>query len=331
MTKNKKNKRSLKDVYQEDYDSRETGGFGGHQLLDLSNYDEVEFYQVKEGENAIDIIPYEVKSKNHPQRRDIGKLDYKLSVAAHKSGAGALQGYILCLKYTFGKACPICEERDRMIASGQFTKDDDEVKKLNFSKRVIYNIIDTQEPDKGIQLFSTSDFEVQKEIIEKAKYSAKGEGEFIYFADIEEGYVVTFRGAKRVGDFKGFKPKDFNFEEREENYDESILSDVYQLDEMLHIPTYEEVKNIFIGKDEEEENIEENETEEEKDEVEQKKMKQKEKILQRKRMRKKNEEKEIECIAGGTFGEDCEAYKECNQCNEETPDIWEACAEKTGE
>jgi hypothetical protein len=348
----KKSRRSLKEVYQEDYNDRESGGFGGQQLLDISNYEEVEFYQVKKGENAIDIIPYEVKSKRHPKGRKIGSLDYKLSVAAHKSGAGALEGSILCLKYTFGKPCPICEERKRMLDSGQFSKDDEEIKKLNFSKRVIYNVIDTQEPDKGIQLFSTSDYEVQKEIIEKAKYSAKGEGEFIAFADLDEGYTVTFRGAKRLGDYKGFKPKDFDFEEREENYNEDILNDVYQLDEMLCIPTYKEVKNIFLGiGNEEEDEVEEDEVEEdevEEDEVEEDEVEEDEveedEVEEHKSLRKKQnktrtrktsiKKKKIKskCIAGGVFGQDCEEYEEfCNQCHEETPDIWEECAEKSGE
>lgn len=314
----KKSKRSLRDVYQEDYDNRDSGNFTNSQLLNLSDYDDIEFYQVKKGENNIDIIPYEVKSKRHPQQREMGSLDYKLSIAAHKSGAGAVEGYILCLKYTFGKPCPICEERKRMLDSGQFSKDDDEIKKLNFSKRVIYNIIDLQEPDKGIQLFSTSDFEVQKEIIEEAKYSAEGEGEFIAFADLEEGYTVTFRGVPRGGDYKGMKPKKFGFEEREENYDEEILEDVYQLDEMLYIPTYEEVKNIFIGKDK----------------VEEDKVEKDEKVQIKKTTKIKPKKREIKskCIAGGIFGQDCEEYGElCNQCHEESPDIWEECAEKSGE
>ena len=138
-----------------------------------------------------------------------------------------------------------------MLDSGEYTRDDKIIKQLVAKRRVIYNVVDLTSDDDylKIKLFETSHFEFQEELLEEAESGDyEYEGEYMAFADLEDGRSIKFRGIERTGEFKtgSPKPKGFKFVERDEPYDESILDEVYPLDAILHIPEYDEVKKGFM-------------------------------------------------------------------------------------
>ena len=306
----KKKKSALRDRQKANYQNKDTAGFGGKRILDVSSLDDVEWYKPKAGKkkNVIDIIPYLVTSKNHPTL-DKDDEDYLLDVWVHKR-IGPGEDNFVCLKRTFKQPCPICEEADALKDSGA----DEEVYKALWPKhRCFYNVIDVKNPDEGIQIFEESFYLFEKEVLDES--STDEDGEYVDFVTLEDGHSVQFRAKEETfGKATYFKFKNFSFIDRDE-IEESILEETYPLDEMLNIPTYEEVKNLYFGIDDEEDGDEDNDKVNEKPEPERKKKTDKKEKSDKKKSKTK-------CPHGYDFGEDCEDYGECSDDCE----VWEECS-----
>ncbi len=317
VNKSEKNKYDMKDVYEQDYKERDSGGAKRIGYLNISKFEGVEFYTVKEGRNEIDIIPFIITTSNHPKGREKGKSDYKLDIWVHRY-VGEQEGDFLCLKETFGKPCPICEDIKRMIASQEYTFKDDEIRKLKAKHREVYNVVDLSDDEQKVKLFDFNHFEFQKDLIEEAE---AGEDGIITFADPEEGKTIVFRGSEREGkEFKeSFKPKNFKFVDREP-IDEEILEQAYPLDAMLIIPSYEDVKKAYFGISEDDEEPEEKEEEEDEAPKKRKRVEEEDEAPKKKSGSKDKETED--CPAGGKFGKDCDELEDCKKCKK-----WEECSE----
>ena len=70
----------------------------------------------------LNILPYQIKSTKHPEvvagRRKVGQWDYLLDVWVHRN-LGPNKKDMLCPKATYGKACPACEERQKLYDEGR--------------------------------------------------------------------------------------------------------------------------------------------------------------------------------------------------------------------
>ena len=80
----KKKKGGLAKRYQASYESKGSSG-GKSGVMDYKKVDgDVEFFSPKEGRNRINIIPYTIKTKNHPLVRkgefEIGDKDYVMDI-----------------------------------------------------------------------------------------------------------------------------------------------------------------------------------------------------------------------------------------------------------
>lgn len=153
---------------------------------------------------------------------------------------------------------------------------------------------------------------------------------------------VKFHSSGRK--YKEFKS--FSFEDREEPLSEEVLKQAISFDEIMEIPTYEEVEKIFYGVDEEDEKSEkksktvENDDEENEDnEVSKKSSKEQDKDDDEEKPIKKSkpvdddeedekpEETEKscnkncgECPFGHKFGKDTDEFDDCDDC-----DVWDKC------
>ena len=304
---------------QKDQAKRRNEGGKTSGVLDTGKVEgNVTFYKLKKGKQSLDVIPFEVTSKHHPQGFKKDDIDYKLDIFVHNN-VGANNEKVVCLQHTFGKPCPICEDRQQLMDAGA-EWDDEEVKALKSKRRCYYNVIDLDEQDKGIQLLDISFYWFEKEVYEEAESAGP---EFSCFADLEEGYTIEFRGAEEK--FKGkplIKPKSYGFVERDA-YDEEILDKVFPLDAMLKVPTYEEVQSMYLGM--------EAESEEEEEEKEEPARKRKAKVVEVEEEQEEVEEEVDEdlddipvCPYGHIIGKDHKCKEECDECED---DDFEACAE----
>ena len=162
----------------------------------------------------------------------------------HRS-VGLSEANVICLKETYGKPCPICEQSALLAKEGK----DKEAKDLKPKRRVIYNIQDLKEPDK-LKVFEASQKIKEKELIDEARDDE--EGGFVDFADVEDGKEVKFRASETsFGKIKYMEFKSFGFEDRDEPIPNELVESAISFDEIMNVPTYEEVEKILYGQEDE--------------------------------------------------------------------------------
>ena len=354
----KKKKGGLSKRYQASYDSKESGAPKKSGVMNYKKCDDdIVFFNPTEGKNRINIIPYEIKTKNHPLVKkgefEVGDKDYVMDIFVHKF-VGPTEASVICLKQSYGKPCPICEQAAALRKQGK----EDEAGALKATRRVFYNVEDLKDPGK-VKIFETSHYLFEKELIDEARDDEDG---FIDFADPEEGSEIKFRCSKtKKNGFEFNEYKSFSFEDRDEPISDDLLESAVSFDEIMNVPTYEEVEKILFGQDDEDEDDDEQrvkksskksseDDEEDDDEEEEKPAKksskkssedddeeeEEEEEKPAKKSSKKVEEDDDEeeekpskkscdkncgeCPFGHKFGKDTDEFDDCDDC-----DVWDKC------
>lgn len=274
------------------------------------------------GRHEISIIPY-FAGRNDPQVKK-GSFTYVLEVYVHNNVGGTEMSKI-CLNRTFRKPCPICKHRKELINEGA---DEDVIKEITVSRfpRSIYNVQvhdTTREEDKGVQIFHTSHFLMEKHLIPLAQSSrheiAAGDPPVKFIADPDEGYIVSF---ERSGTGMNTSYTAHKLIKRRDSIPDELLEQAYVLDELIHIPSYKEVYEAYWGesmdtdedsdprsyevRDEGEDEIDEPYAEDSAEETDD--------------SDESEDDKEYECPANGEFGVDTQGLEECDTC-----EVWDAC------
>jgi hypothetical protein len=204
-----------------------------------------------DGKYTLDFLPYVVTDPKHPDRDpdvDVAveeSLWYKRPYKAHR-GIGGNNESVVCLS-SVGKKCPICEERAKMTKEGAEKEETDALKPSN---RNLYIVIplDSKKHDKEIHIFDMSQYLFQDLLNEELEEDEdKG-----IFPDLEEGMSIKVRfDEEEFKKNKFAKASRIDFITRKEAYDESILDEVPNLDEVLQVLSYEELKAKFFEIDNE--------------------------------------------------------------------------------
>ena len=323
-------RKHLKERTQQNFENRDKGT--GKGVLDLSKAGErrPSFFQPKDGEfYTIDIIPFIPKTNKIPGFQP-GYDEYALDYWRH-SGVGPGEESFVCLAKTFRKPCPICEEQEMLRKSGA-TKE--EIDSLTAKRRMVYNIIDLESKDQAIQLWEISYHLFEKALIAAAQV---GKHEVIAFSDLEEGKTIKFTAKKKsLGGYGFTETTGIGFIDRAP-YAESILDEAYPLDDMLIVPTYEQVRNALhgLGEPEAEEPAEEKPARRQRavpaEEAPARPVQpppapsKQEAVPTARRERPVRQEAAPagKCPYGHQFGTDCDAKDDCPDC-----DIWEACCDE---
>lgn len=347
----KKKKTSMRDKVKQK--AEKNMNRGGSRYLQIPA--DTSIFKPKKGPYNLDFLPYEVKVDNHPEVSK-GDLWYQRTYFVHFNVGDGNEAAI-CLR-TVKKPCPICEHVKELYNSDA-QEDNDLAKELKAKERELYNIIDLDDQDKGVQLFDMSYHLFGKALDEEIN---EGEEELADFAELEGGktLVCSFR-KKKLGTNEFFEVRKIDFEDRDD-YDDDILEEVYDLDSLLNIKDYETLQKELYGvidedddKDEEEEEKEEKksktsktskkrtekkkpfdggkkkskvkdeEEDEDEDENEEEKPS-KGKKGKKKDSSKGKSSKKNKCPHGGTFGEDNDQLDECEDC-----EIWVECEEASEE
>lgn len=200
------------------------------QGSDFVNFLKKDFpsYAARDGDNWIRILPPSWKDAEH----------YGLNVFVHY-GIGPDNGSVLCRNKMGGEKCPICEARVKAERAGN----EELAKELRISKRVVVWLLDMKDEEKGPQLWAmpwTVDRDINK--ISFDKHSR----EYYEIDNPEVGYDVNF---DKTG--KGITTKYIGFQiaRRPTSVDEDHLDFIEDnpLPEALIERSYEEVKDIFEG------------------------------------------------------------------------------------
>lgn len=279
-------KREGKASFKEDYSTledemleraeetvKDKGNFVKMKREGMLNYKDagkpVTTYVLKSGQdkNLINIIPWQVtqewyaKARQHSGKytsAEVGKLDYKLEYCYH----ALMSGNVLCRRNMLGQTCVICQQwfdLNNEKKEGIVDSKRDLVMKRIFPKwRVAYNIVDTLQPEKGVQLFDIAFSCFEKYLRENANYS---DGGVVPFSSLKRGRIISFKGVKKELGKKGFIDCPvIDFVDREKPYHSGIIAETYPLDKMLRLSTAEEVEKVFYGDKEREDDMEKEET-----------------------------------------------------------------------
>lgn len=337
-------KEALMKRLEGDYNRKKGGG-----SLFRTDVKGVTFWQCKEGDHIIDVIPY-TAGENDPI--EPGSESYVLEFFVHSNVGQQEGGMIICLAETFKKPCPICEERRRLIKIGS---DEQRIKELTPSRypRSIYNIVcydSREEEEKGVQVWHTSNYLLQQYLLALAKKPTrsgqKSVDPFIAFMDVEEGKSIAF---KREGKKESTKYIGIRFEDRNYTIPDDIAGAANVLDELISWPTYEEAYQEFWGsapneagalaalpattrvRKYDEAQVKEKEKEDPpvRSSRNEEPVKKEEESTRSSRRQQKPEEvdssagKSNKCPAGKNFGIDIDELKECEKCT-----VWKDCAKE---
>lgn len=222
-----------------------SGSTGGSKFmaLDLSEY-EVEQFKLKQGNNRIEILPYEISTNMHPLvvagKMKKGQLDYNVVLKVH-TNVGPGKKTVVC-PYPYGKPCPICEAAIAAKNAGD-TKTNEA---LYAKTKVYYNIVDNSERDKGIKIFETSIKGFQKPL-EVVDLNSEEDFPGKFFADIDNGLTVKVLGGEaEFGGHKYIEASSISFVERKEGV-KQFVKDVIPLDKCIKLLSYDELEVLMMG------------------------------------------------------------------------------------
>jgi hypothetical protein len=336
---NANNSRRERLMAKQEADTNRRGG-NNFSVLDTSEYPDLEFMKLEEEvEGVIDILPYEVTSKKHPNYLDMKKNnyimeDYCLELLVH-TGIGPKKRSVVCPE-NYENNCPICNEyRRRLDEKIQELKDDgmnkddawkkasqdDDIRPLKAKRRGMFIVRDKEDEDK-MKILDYSAFWFLDNLRKKAKRKKVLLNDMMF----DKKSVVFTPDTSTYGGKSGpGEVKDIDFEEvGTYKFKEEDIADVPKLDKMLKTYTEEEIENMLWGNvnntDDEATDDEKEVAEEKEEEVVEsprssrraKRVEPEEEVVEEKstrKRRKKTEDAEPECPEGLKFGFDIDSAK----------------------
>lgn len=193
---------------------------------------------------TVDFLPYKVTSGKHPERNEENgiatqnSLWYRLPYRVHQN-VGANKERLVCPQ-TFGHRCPICEYQLKRIRAGA---NKEEFKLLYPQERSMYVVVPLHKDyDEAPYIWDMADFLFQDTLIADLEINEENED----FFTLDNGKTTELKLKwKEIG--KTIFPEivSLTFKDREQ-YDERIMKEVPQLDEVLKILPFEEIESKFF-------------------------------------------------------------------------------------
>ena len=248
--KNRKRKFNRKKATQqlgkrvtESYNSREdTGKF--RDYFDAGAMDGLSKWKVPKGEFLMDIIPF-MTGAQHPKLEE-DQVAYYLDLFIHMNVGPGDDQYVC--PANFGRNCPICEERQRRSEAGEDYEN--RIKPLSQKRRAIYNVVvldGGKEEAKGVQILEIAHWFMESKLVQIAKDPRTGAMQH-YGSDTAEGKSVAFGRTgtgKTSTNYEGHRLVDRDYE-----ISDALLEQAACLDELISIPSYDELATAFFGADE---------------------------------------------------------------------------------
>jgi len=197
----------------------------------------------------LDIMPYVVTDENHPDRYDDegiampGTLWYRRPFSIHRQ-IGVDNNTVVCPRSIGRSRCPICEYRERKLKEGA-NWDDDDIQQIKPSDRNLYVVIpiNSGEYDEVPHVWDMSQYLFQELLNEELEEKP----EMGVFPDLEEGKTLKIRFAEGTAFNTSFaEASRIDFHDRDAVYDETIMEDIPNLDEVLKVLSPEQLETKFF-------------------------------------------------------------------------------------
>lgn len=209
-------------------------------IFDPDKVRDITFFKPNQGPNFIDIIPFPVGPR-HPEvcvrkKMKEGMRAYVLEVWRH-GNIGPNDDQYICLARTYNKPCPICEFR-------QTEEPGADAKELTPKRRSVFCVWDRKAEDKGLQIWEVAHFFMDKPLQARVVNPKTGAKVNFSHPSKTEGKHISFdlaiKGINR--EYTGHQ-----FVDRDEGIPKWILDQAPVLDDLLFVPTYEEVEEAFYS------------------------------------------------------------------------------------
>ena len=241
--------------HDESYRNREGLGFKGILDDEAVAARNVQIWKTAAGNHLIDIIPYRI-TERHPRvvlgKAQAGTWGYVFPAWMHDN-IGPNKDRYICLAKTYGLPCPVCEYRNQRAGLPDAT--DEEIKALRPKQYAteIYNIIDRNQMDKGVQVWVVSGFHFGRHIETMSHQPAALGGGKIVYTNWRMGTPPEYMdGGRHIaftvqvsGQNQNFSAHTFH--PRKADIPVQYLQQAYCLDDLVHVPTYEEVRDVFFA------------------------------------------------------------------------------------
>jgi len=305
-------------------------------------------FKPEKGSIKFDILPYIVTDEHHLDRDDdngdavVGDIWWKRPFKTHKN-IGADKETVVCPK-TFGKPCPICEHAKQLNDDGE---EWDDIKEIFAKDRSLYIVIPIdaskfeEEYEEKPYVFDMSYHLFEKQLEEECQVDEDNE----MFPNLEGGLTLDVRfREKKFGKAVYYETAVIKFEERDADYEDDYVDTIPNLDEMLTVLSYDQLKTMYFEQGDPDEaedftEVDEDEVEKEttrparkkkgaakpvKEEEPEEEKKTTKPTRTRKTIEKKVEKKtEGECPYGHIYGTDANEKDECADC-----ELWDACMDE---
>lgn len=241
-----------------EYSRKTKDDSGGGMTTIFEKGNSFRMWRPKEGLHKVRIVPYPCGDRD--PRFEEGEATWFFDAYVHRFIGPGNQHFVCPIK-TFANTpedrvkamglelplrCPICEEHNRI--RDKAGDDYESVKKqlgaIKAKRRVIYNIIckdNMAEENKGIQLWDESHFYSEQHL---AGIATDPEGNRVLFYDPEEGRTVFF---EKQGKGNNQQYGSYQFSKNADPVDEEDLENAIIIDEFIHYPTYDEMKEAYFA------------------------------------------------------------------------------------
>lgn len=221
------------------------GGFGPGYLILPAGVKKFRLDPKSDTAN-IDVLNYIVNSPKHPEvvgkRINIGDQWYEFTFYIH-SNIGPMDEKVIC-PTSIGLPCPICEKH--RVLSRDETADTEAVDVLRNKMRQLFNVIDLEHFDDGVQVWDCSFYKgFGEKLVKKLR---RGPIEWACFAFLSGGMSINLECSKgKFGKGNYAEIDAINFVKREQDYEDSMLPQMIDLDACLDVKPYKELQELLYG------------------------------------------------------------------------------------
>ena len=226
----------------------EQASSGGGDFSCFTIPEGLDLWKPKAGVVKLDIVGFEAGIGN--PYADEGELHFERTYYMHPRVGGESGKAYCCPRRMQDRKCPICEEQ--AIMSQDPDADDQTRKSLLPKQRQLFLIRDHADKDKGLHLWEISFHLFGKLLDSRIKNSDEEDGfEFFYYPDTD-GMTVKITFEEETNPFgKHIEAKHIDFVPRKEDLPDEIANHGICLDSILKIPSYKELRSVFLQIEEE--------------------------------------------------------------------------------
>jgi len=195
------------------------------------------------GTKFLDIIPYVSKKGN--KFVEAGEYWWEKTFYMHRN-IGVNDDWVVCPARTLKKPCPICEFRAKLADDPE--ADEKTIDALKPSRRIIVNVVDMKRDKETVLFFHTPHFYLAPEIkraLEAEFEDHEDNKEDFYLPEDHQYLKVLFEEPE--GGFSGYKAVRVDFKAAKEDLSEDILEQAIDLDDILIVKDYDELKEMLYA------------------------------------------------------------------------------------